>query len=781
MHISSRLTSARVPAPARSLPLPASPRAWLPAALLALAALAGMPAIAAPPAGPWQPERHPRLETRRAAGPIAVDGLLEDPGWQGQPRAGNFVEHSPGDQVQPPHPTEAMLTWDDDYLYAAFICHADPSEVRASHSERDRIWNDDYVILAIDTFGDQAWAFELGSNPHGVQGDLLWSAGSGEDMTYDVLYHSAGRITAGGWQVEMAIPWSSLRFPDRERQEWRVDFWRNDHRQVRGQYSWGIYDRNEDCWPCQWGTVTGIEGVRPGTGLTVLPALVATQQGGRAAAEDGAAGEWENGKVMGEPSLGAAYGITPTITAEATLNPDFSQVESDATQIDVNSTFALSYPEKRPFFQEGSDLWDTNFTAVYTRALNRPFFAAKLTGRPGRTNFAALVAQDDASPFLLPFGEGSALIEGGRSWSFLSRLRHTLGRQSHVGFISTARWHEGGGYGAVQGLDARLNLTEHLRLESQVVLSTTAEPDDPALTGDLGDLTFDRGRHTAAFDGEFFTGHGLYASLERTGRHWNLDADWWQRSPTFRAESGFEPRNDQRTFNGWTGYTFFREDGLLERLEPTMAVGRVWDYDDVRKDEWLMGGLRAWFRKAQAQVWVEAMQSNELFHGIQFDGISSREAGFQVRPSEQLVGGAEVSYGHRIARFEDAMGRQLNRSVWFNLKPWQRLLVEQSYNDVRSDDLGTGEPLFEGWISRSRLNLQLSREWSVRLVVQYDDFRRAWDADPLVTFRLNPFSIFYVGSTRSYSEFAAGGDDLRDEWRLSSRTYFMKLQYLWQI
>lgn len=765
---------------------PVRPRLCCALAALTLLTTAPTLAEAAPPTTPWQPERHPHLETRRASGPIVVDGLLDDAGWQGIPRAGNFVEHSPGDQVQPPQPTEAMLTYDDDYLYAAFICYDDPAAVRSSYCERDRIWSDDYVILAIDTFGDQAWAFELASNPFGIQGDLLWSAGYGEDMTYDVVFHSSGSITDEGWQVEMAIPWTSLRFPDGADQEWRVDFWRNDHRQVRRQVSWGIYDRSSDCWPCQWGTVTGIRGVTPGTGLTILPAMVATQQSGRDADEDGAAGPWTNGKLMGEPSIGAAYGIAPSVTVEGTLNPDFSQVESDAAQIDVNSTFALSYPEKRPFFQEGSDLWNTNFNAVYTRSLNRPFFAAKLTGRPGRTNFAALVAQDDATPFLLPFAEGSALLQGGRSWSFLSRVRHTLGNQSHIGLISTARWHEGGGYGAVEGVDTHLNLSDHYRFGAQALVSTTSEPKNPDLTADLDGVTFDDGRHTAAFDGEYFTGHGLYANLERSARHWNFDVDYWQRSPTFRAESGFEPRNDQRTVNGSSGYTFFYDSGLLERLQPSLSFGRIWNFDGVRKDEWLQASLRAWLRQAQTQVWVEAMGSNELFHDIHFDGISSRNVGFQVRPSEWVVGGAEVAYGHRIARYDLVMGREGRWDWWVNLKPWRRLLLEQTFDSIRSDDLGTGERLFDGYIARSRVNLQLSREWSVRLVVQYDDFSRRWDADPLVTFRLNPFSIFYVGSTRSYSEFASGTTIQTDpfnqeDWRLTSRTYFLKLQYLWQI
>jgi hypothetical protein len=751
--------------------------------LLAAALLPPAAARAARPTGPWQPVRHPQMATHRATGAIAIDGRLDDAGWQDLPRAEHFVEHQPGDQTQPAVPTEALLTYDDDFLYAAFICSDDPAQVRASWSERDRIWTDDYVILALDTFGNQSSAFELAANPYGVQGDLLWSAGRGEDMTYDLLFYSAGRITEDGWQVELAIPWSSLRFPDRQDQVWRVDFWRNSPRQVRYTYSWGIYERGSDCWPCQWGTVTGISGVRPGSGLTVLPAMVASRVDGREAADDGAAGEWRDGKLMGEPSLGVAYGITPSVTAEATVNPDYSQVEADAGQIDVNSAFALEYPEKRPFFQEGSDLWSTYFDAVYTRAINQPAWAAKLTGRPGGANFAALLAQDDKSPFLLPFAERSALIEGGRSWSFLTRARQNFGAQSHVGLISTARWHEGGGYGAVVGPDARVNLTDAWRLKAQLLVSTTREPGDPSLTHLIDAITFDRGRHTAAFDGEYFTGHALVGSLERSGRHLNFETNYWERSPTFRAESGFEPRNDQRLVENWTGYTFFAHDKVLDRLQPALMAGRVWDFANRPKDGWVIGEVKAWLRFAQTQVWIQAMTSAERYHEIQFDGITSREVGFQVSPSAKFSGNAEWSFGHRIARFADVMGRELRQSYGVEVRPWDRLMVEQSLNTISSDDLGTGERLFDGYLARTRLNLQMSREWSLRLVLQYDDFDRRWDADPLLTFRLNPFSIFYVGSTRSYSEFAKGiaGPDPDDEWRLAARSYFLKLQYLWQL
>ncbi len=748
--------------------------------VLALLTLASHAAVAARPAGPWQPVRLPKMATHRATGPITVDGVLDDAGWQDVPRAGNFVEHQPGDQVQPPVPTEAMITYDDKYLYAAFICYDDPAEVRASYSERDRIWNDDYVLLVLDTFGDQNCAFELGSNAYGVQGDLLWSAGRGEDSTYDMVYHTSGRITDEGWQVEYAIPWTSLRFPDKPQQEWRVDFWRNNNRQVRSQYSWGIYNRGDNCWPCQWGTITGIDGVRPGSGMSLMPAFVATQAGGREPDDAGKAGAWTNGKLMGEASLNAAYGITPSITAEATINPDFSQVEADAGQIEVNSTFALSYPEKRPFFQDGSDLWATFFRPVYTRSLNRPDFAVKLIGRPGATGFAALVAQDDATPFILPFAEGSALLEGGRSTSALARVRRAFGSQSHVGAIATTRRHEGGGYGSLAGVDAGLTLSENVRVTAQALLSATTEPDNRALTARLDGLTFDGGHHTAAFDGEHFTGRAFYAGIERSGRRWGGEISGSERSPTFRAESGFEPRNDQRKLDSWTAYTFYFDKGLIERIEPLLVAGRVWDCSDVKKDEWLMGRVQANLRQAQTQVWFEKMASNELFHGTRYGGITSHELGIQVRPSEALAGGAELVWGHRIARHDEVMGDEVSHDLWVNVRPHKRVLIEQTWEGIRSDNLATGERLFEGYIARSRLNVQLSREWSARLVLQYDDFSRQWNADPLVTFRLNPFSIFYAGSTRNYGTFMGEQEGIED-WRLASRSYFLKLQYLWQI
>ena len=212
------------------------------------------------------PVYHPELKISRAAGPIKIDGDLSDAGWRGAAKADNFAEHNPGNQTKPAVDTEVLITYDDENLYVAWLCHDDPAEVRASFCERDKMFSGDYVILMLDTYGEATHAYEIAANPYGIPGDLLYSSAYGEDSGYDMIFQSAGRITDDGWVAEMAIPFASLRFPDSEEQVWRVDFWRNRARESRYQYSWAAYNRDDECWPCQWGTMTGISGIKRSSG-----------------------------------------------------------------------------------------------------------------------------------------------------------------------------------------------------------------------------------------------------------------------------------------------------------------------------------------------------------------------------------------------------------------------------------------------------------------------------------------------------------------------------------
>ncbi|MEP7220964.1 MAG: DUF5916 domain-containing protein, partial [Bacteroidota bacterium] len=475
--------------------------------LLTMAAALAQPASTKADSSRFVPNISPTLAVHRATGSITIDGDLDDDGWRDVQHATNFSETTPGDRIQPPFPTEAMITYDDENLYVAFIAHDDPSTIRASLHDRDEMWNEDMCGLILDTYGDAAWAYEIFTNAAGVQGDLRWTSGGDEDAKFDMVFTSRGKITSGGYHVEMAIPFSSLRFPERPVQNWKATFWRIRPRGSREESSWAGLDRENPCEFCQYGSITGIENVKPGGSLDLLPSLVGHQSAALSVADDPRSPFTQSG-ITASASLGARYAITPGIGVEATVNPDFSQVEADAAQINVNSTFAVTYPERRPFFQEGSDLFNTWFSIVNTRSINDPLAAAKLTGRTGGTSFAAISAYDRNTPVLLPFEEENIFIRGGKSLSNIIRARQALPENSFAGLMVTDRRFESGGSGTTFGIDGALRFLDNYTFLWQAVASRTAEggsksdSSQPALEG----ITFDHGRHTAALDGETFWG-----------------------------------------------------------------------------------------------------------------------------------------------------------------------------------------------------------------------------------------------------------------------------------
>ncbi|MBD3178162.1 MAG: hypothetical protein GF417_00425 [Candidatus Latescibacteria bacterium] len=727
--------------------------------------------------GDFVPVYNPELTVYRARGKIEIDGEIGDPGWKGAARVGNFAEHNPGDQTRPDVETEVLITYDDKYLYTAWICYDDPDEVRATFCERDQIFKDDNVVLLIDTFGDASMGYEIMTNPYGIPGDLLISSAAGEDTSYDMVFETAGRITDFGWVAEIAVPFENLRFPEREEQVWKMDFWRNRPRESRFQYSWAAYDRDQDCWVCQWGTVRGISGVEPGAGFKLLPAVVAHQSGSM-----NERGHMENGDIIGDAALGISYDISSELKTEATINPDFSQVEADVSQIDVNTTFALSYPEKRPFFQEGSDLFNTDFKVVYTRSINDPSLAGKVTWREDGNSIAFLTARDEHSAVILPFEERSRFVQNGESYSNILRYRRDLGDQSHIGLIATDRRFDQGGYGTLVGVDGRIRFTPSNSAEFQLISTHTREIDSPELADSAFNATlFDGGRYTAGLDGEYFRGHAFTAGLTRSARDYWISADYKELSPTFRADNGLEPSNNQRVAAMSAGGVIrFEESALLETIELSAHGGRKWNFADIRKDEWISPDMVISFRSAQSKVHCSYMYSNELFNDIMFDDIWQFHTCFRTEPGSALRFGAHFNYGHRIARHDLVMGKERSCGAWADIKPVDCFMINTEFNYLTSDNLDSGENLFSQSVFWSRFSLQLSRELSLRLVAQYNDRFEKWDLDPLLKYRINSFTLFYIGSTIDYRD-ASPSDYGRRGWTMTERQYFMKLQYLFQV
>ncbi|MFH2037149.1 MAG: DUF5916 domain-containing protein [Candidatus Zixiibacteriota bacterium] len=725
----------------------------------------------------------PEMTTRRTTSPIIIDGELNETDWLTLPRANNFAEHRPGDQVRPPVMTEAMITYDDENLYVAFIAHDhDPGAIRATLSDRDQYFQDDNIVLAVDTYASAEWAYEFVVNPLGVQGDIVWSQYGDEDSSPDFVWESAGKITDSGYLIEMAIPFSSLRFPNKDEQVWKVDFWRNYPRETRYQMSWAAYDRAESCWPCKWGTVKGINNVKPGKGLEILPSFISYQSGNLDNIRDYKS-EWSNNDIKGEASLGIKYALSSDMTAEFTLNPDFSQIESDAAQIDVNSTTALYYSEKRPFFQQGIDLFSTWSGVVYTRMINNPLATAKLIGRVGKTSIAFMSGYDEDSPIIVPFREQSGQGLTGKSFSNIFRFRHSIGEQSHLGGIMTYRDYKGGGYNTVYGLDGAIYFPDNFNIEIQWLGNNSEEIFAPDLfdtsSADMAQVYFDNNQYTVALDGENFLGNSLYASFEKHGKYWEFDADYTESSPTFRADNGYFTRNGRRQFEFSTGYDINYITKLFDYISPSAGYAKVWKYNGGgHQDEWLWWEISLQL-KGQSSLSFGNLWSREDFRGIFFDKITRNHINFSTNFSDMLKGGIYFSAGHTIYRDNNpVMGREDNLSAWLTIKPLNNFYIEPEYNYGTSKELKTDSTLYEGFIFRSRLTYQFTRELFCRIIVQYNDFNQTWSYDPLISYRLSPFSIFYAGASSDIRNFGELGRDVSLQ---TNRQYFMKLQYLFSI
>jgi hypothetical protein len=382
----------------------------------------------------------------------------------------------PREGAKPPVDTEVMVTYDDANLYVAVVARdPNPGEIRATLQPRDRLFQDDWIGVLLDPYGDQSLGYYFLSNPIGVQGDLQLSF-QREDSSIDFIFHTAGRITEEGYVVEMAIPFRSLRAPERPIHEWGLMVVRNYPRSSRHYLTWPAMSRNNPCQLCQLGRLHGMQGIQTGGNLEFIPAMVATRSSGLTDPADPSS--FRSGAVRGELSASAKYSFHRGWIAEATVNPDFSQVESDAAQVDVNTTFALFYPERRPFFQEGMELYQTPLNIFYSRSINSPLAAAKLTGRNGSTNIGYVAARDEHTPFVVPFEERTGVVQGGRSVTNVIRVQQNFGT-SHVGALLTDRRLDQGGSGTNLSADARYRFGGVYSVSGHLALSRTREPNDP--------------------------------------------------------------------------------------------------------------------------------------------------------------------------------------------------------------------------------------------------------------------------------------------------------------
>ncbi|MEJ7623153.1 MAG: carbohydrate binding family 9 domain-containing protein [Pyrinomonadaceae bacterium] len=339
------------------------------------------------------PVRVPRLETA----PV-IDGVLDDPVWRSAALFGDFIQTNPGDNVAPKEPMEFMMAYDAKHLYLAFNVKQARDTIRATVSRRDNIFNDDYVIVFLDTFNDQRQAYAISFNPLGIQADGTTTEGRGEDYSIDLVMESKGRVTADGYIVEAAIPFKSLRYEAGGDKKWGLHVFRRNKSNNNSLDSWMPNDRSINGTLLQAGQITGLDDISTTRQLEINPSFTLSETGRRTrfTFNNDPTGRYVNEGIKGEFGMTAKFSLTPTVTLDFAYNPDFAQVEADAPVSTANVRFPIFFAEKRPFFLERIDIFQSGMNVVNTRAIVDPDIALKLTGRRGKNTFGILYASDNA-------------------------------------------------------------------------------------------------------------------------------------------------------------------------------------------------------------------------------------------------------------------------------------------------------------------------------------------------------------------------------------------------
>ncbi|MGE5234570.1 MAG: DUF5916 domain-containing protein, partial [Acidobacteriota bacterium] len=501
---------------------------------------------------------------RPAPAPVKVDGVLDEAAWSGPPTFTLDYETDPADNTPAPVRTEFWITYDVRYLYVAIRADdPEPGKIRARLSDRDKASQDDFAGVVLDPFDDGRRGFEFFVNPLGVQMDLTMNDVTGnEDDSWDAIWDSAGRLTARGWEAEIAIPFSSLRFPRAAGpQTWGIDALRVWPRDVRHRIGLNPLPRGRSCYLCYESKLVGFVGIAPGHNLELDPTLTGT----RTSARPDTATPFHT-TTTGSPGLTGRWGITPGLTLNAALNPDFSQVEADVAQLAVNTQFALFYPEKRPFFLEGADLFDTKINAVYTRDIADPNWGLKLAGKDNSSAYGVILARDARTNFLFPGSQSSSLGSlDEENLSSILRFRHDLGSgNDSLGLLWTSR--EGSNYhNRVLGFDSLLKTGENTVLRLEGLGSSTAYPDS---------FVADFGQPPGELHGYAFRG-----ALQRNTRDWTLHVDYNDVSPDFRDDLGFIPRVDYRQSYALAERYFYFDEGKSWFNRVTVGTESTLAYD----------------------------------------------------------------------------------------------------------------------------------------------------------------------------------------------------------
>ncbi len=698
-----------------------------------------------------------------------LDGNVEEQEWQDAQNFSLDYEVDPGDNTPPPHKTKAYIKYTKTDLYIGFIAYADMKNLRSSIRNRDEGFRDDNVLFGFDAYGDGRYMIALGANPEGNQIDVKVLSNGGDD-NYDVNFESKASKHQDNYQVELKIPFANLQFKPAEEMRWKVVFARNTFTDnTRSQSINFPIDRNNPCLVCQTPDEIILKGVEAKNRVNLLPYVFA------GLSDEDVSGNIDYGKPIANVGLSGLFDLNSVTSFEFALNPDFSQVEADVSQVNANTTFALFFPERRPYFNEGNEIINSNLNTVYTRTINDPLASTKLIHQGDKQRVYWLAAYDQASPYLVAGENASYSGEGGKAFSNIFSYQRTFDKGAYIGLLSTNRLFEDGGNGHVVGLNGLLRFKELYTLNFELNSSLIKEPVKDWI--DSEDQI--RGK-TIALDGEKKQGNAFLFSLERNTRNWNTAFYYLHYSPHYETPLGFVTQNSIRNMEFSHNYTYYPEDkeGLIQQLNVNVGSELTFNYNRLRKYFDVFSNTRIQWRGNFQTNFNLIHIVNEEFAGFIGKNLTEVSAWNSYNPSESIRLGVFLSFSESIRYDEEMPGVGnsffLGNFNTFQITPKLRISESVRYSQFRVK----GEELldFKGYIARVNINYQFNQDLSFRLIGEYNDFDQGFFVQPLLKWNPSPFTIFYVGGTNGYSR-----SERYRHFSVDNAQLYLKFQYLFDL
>jgi hypothetical protein len=679
-------------------------------------------------------------------------------------RVDDFRQRQPGDGVPVSRKTSAWIGYDNQNFYAVFVCDAPAGQTRARMAKREDIFSDDLVGVFFDTYHSGQRGYEFFVNPLGIQADAALIEGQNDDMSFDTLWYSEGRLTPEGYIVTMTIPFRSLRFASQAVQTWGFGLFRSIPTNNENSF-WPYITEKVSGFTPQLGKMTGLENISPGRNLQLIPYAAFSRSHFLDRPDPGVPAF--RGKTDFRPGLDAKAVIHDTLTLDVALNPDFSQVESDDPQVTVNQRFEVVFPEKRPFFLENTGYFSTPENLFFSRRIVDPEFGGRITGKLGHWNLGVLAIDDRAAGAGL---DPSDPNYGGRAAIGVVRVQREFGK-SNLGLLVTDR-EFAGSYNRVAALDTRLKLNDTWTFAGQVMSSRSRE-----------------------LDGTQSGGPAYNLDLFHQNRNWLYDVNFIDRSEGFRTELGYVPRVNMRQVQQFYMRRFHPKSKRVLVFAPNIGVQGNLDHLGVQQDwrvnpafnlqmprsTFMVAGItdiferfqNINFRRHDANVFLHT----EYFKRATFDFNYARGTRINYDPAAGLApflaNGSELQAG-------------------FTLRPVARLKIDEVYYLTRMRTARAS--VFVNHLTRTRINYQFSRALSLRMIADYNavlenasliDLKRQKriTGDALLTYLIHPGTAFYVGYTdrlENLGLFNGTVTPIGFPSTTTARQFFAKVSYLFR-